>query len=1635
MAQSTEFQFVPPPEAPVFRPTHEEFSDPLAYINKIRPIAEQTGICKVVPPPDWIPPFAIDIENLKFTPRIQRLNELEAHTRVRLNFLDQIAKYWELQGSSLRIPLIDSRALDLYTLNEEVKRLGGMEAVTTNKLWCKLAQRMGFSTNKNGMGSLLKHHFERILRPYNVFRYDKTSAEASTSAPATSHDKPTTDAEDTATSTPQNADNTADSGDNKNNNGDASTGGSVAAGPSSAAKTEQKVELSAAVSDGDSSSGSGANSSGQNKVLKRLQFYGAGPKMPGFQEDAKVKPRPKKERYEFDPLARYVCHNCGRGDAEESLLLCDGCDDSYHTFCLRPPLPGIPQGDWRCPGCVAVEVDKPLEPFGFEQAQKEYTLFTFGEMADRFKTDYFNMPINMITCDMVEKEYWRIVSTLDEDVMVEYGADLHTMDHGSGFPTKDSKNLAAEDQHYVTDGWNLNNIAVLDNSVLGHIKVNISGMKVPWMYVGMCFSTFCWHTEDHWSYSINYMHWGEPKTWYGCSGRRADQFEDAMRASAPDLFSAQPDLLHQLVTTMNPNVLMAAGVPIFRTDQHAGEFIITFPRAYHAGFNQGFNLAEAVNFAPPDWMKMGRECVRHYSDLRRFCVFSHDELLCSLAVDSQRLSLLVAASTYHDMLTMVEQEKQARLTLLEKGVRKAEREPFELLPDDERQCDYCKTTCFLSALTCSCTKRLVCLRHQDKLCQCSPDQLVLRFRYTMRELPDMVRQLKNRVENFDQWIVKVKNGLLATGDDRLDVGEFKALLEQAENMNFPESELVQSLSAVVTEATKCSTVTKHLTEQKVRTRNRNQAETRFRLTVDELRMLGEHVQHLTCRIDGEKKLKLLVTQVVKFQERAVDLLKPELPPESSLIQQCLDTICHVDIELPEVVQLKQRLGQSVWMEKVESGLNGDGASMSIDEAERLLAESTELMPSPVLERARSELSQVLADARRIDERAQSALQSRPRMRLSELEQLVEKADQLAINLDNVSSLEEGVSKAKSWIKSVTELKAQKEKPPIEVVVSLLSRAKSLPVHLEDVQHLKSLVETANVWKERASKVFLRKNLNLTLLEVLSPRADMTVYRTRRRRRARPADSSGAASTDNNKQMAQLVEEYNTAERHEVELMQQMREENLQKRSSPGTFCLCRGPLSGYMLQCELCCDLFHLSCIPPGMKLGVDRQRVNVHELRSVHFFCPMCTRSRRPRLDSVLSLLVALQRGGVRVPEGVALQCLTERVMRWQDQARSIMSSEELSTALVRMANFSLPLDGNKDGHADSTDKDGSDRDADESSPHQSRNVVSAVSEHAYSFGALPGQESGAEVPGAQQRKPRKAPLQQRRGLSPPPPAPSGQLLTGSWLRRLQLLLLEADLMEVRLDEADELWRLVNAARPPVKLDYTAEGGLVLERPVSKSAQGVRRRRSLTGSPGSSGPETTTGAAAKRLKVKVKAAVQSGGVVEPDGSGARSAGRRGAMGGGARRPRKQQHQGLSADLASFISSDGEPEQPPEDCAANPCQQPSGTCINWIGCDRCEQWYHYLCVGLRKNYRVTEDMVYICPQCQVEKAKLCASKRGSSVGSPSSMPLTGTEPSCSPSAPLSSSNMTVGSLTPPAAVRVGLQSPRRAIKHEIPDDV
>lgn len=135
----------------------------------------------------------------------------------------------------------------------------------------------------------------------------------------------------------------------------------------------------------------------------------------------------------------------------------------------------------------------------------------------------------------------------------------------------------------------------------------------------------------------------------------------------------------------------------------------------------------------------------------------------------------------------------------------------------------------------------------------------------------------------------------------------------------------------------------------------------------------------------------------------------------------------------------------------------------------------------------------------------------------------------------------------------------------------------------------------------------------------------------------------------------VVAAFKAKEQKEVESIHSLRAANLAKmamadRIEEVKFCLCRKTASGFMLQCELCKDWFHGACVPlpktvSQKKMGLGWQ----NNSKDSKFLCPLCQRSRRPRLETILSLLVSLQKLPVRLPEGEALQCLTERAMSWQ--------------------------------------------------------------------------------------------------------------------------------------------------------------------------------------------------------------------------------------------------------------------------------------------------------------------------------------------------------------------------------------------------
>ncbi len=81
-----------------------------------------------------------------------------------------------------------------------------------------------------------------------------------------------------------------------------------------------------------------------------------------------------------------------------------------------------------------------------------------------------------------------------------------------------------------------------------------------------------------------------------------------------------------------------------------------------------------------------------------------------------------------------------------------------------------------------------------------------------------------------------------------DLAALKALLTEAEEQRFPDTELVLSLREAVDTAEKCTLVAQQLMSSKVRTRTRLQGEAKCRLTLEELQLFVQQLQKLPCKL-------------------------------------------------------------------------------------------------------------------------------------------------------------------------------------------------------------------------------------------------------------------------------------------------------------------------------------------------------------------------------------------------------------------------------------------------------------------------------------------------------------------------------------------------------------------------------------------------------------------------------------------------------------------------------------------------------------------------------------------------------------------------------------------------------------------
>jgi histone demethylase JARID1 len=639
--------------------------------------------------------------------------------------------------------------------------------------------------------------------------------------------------------------------------------------------------------------------------------------------------------------------------------------------CLDPPFTSKPDYDWNCHRCLVGDGQ-----FGFEEGGI-YSLKQFQEKAADFKEGYFanRLPYDPIhnchrpvTEDDVEREFWRLVASLEETVEVEYGADIHSTTHGSGFPTSERNPR----DPYSTDPWNLNILPLHPDSLFRHIKSDISGMTVPWLYVGMVFSTFCWHNEDHYAYSANYQHFGSTKTWYGIPAEDAEKFENAMREAVPELFETQPDLLFQLVTLLTPEQLKKAGVRVYALDQRAGQFVITFPQAYHAGFNHGFNLNEAVNFAPKDWEPYGEAGVERLQQFRRQPCFSHDELLWTAAEGHATGGVTIETAKWlapalermrdrelgHRQMFIDKHKEDGHICILTENVEGAGPRCHigqviddHDVPEEEYQCVHCKAYAYLSRFKCNKSGKVMCLLHAGNFecCELPEEQRyagndhTLHYRRTEKAIANIHQKVADKAALPEFWEDKVTKTLEEDATPSLKV--LRALLNEGERIPY-ELPSLPTLKAFVD---RCNEWVEEATSYIVRKQqNRRKSEKTWRKgskaaeaeeREKELRKVGnvmkllKDADNLGFDCPEITQLRERSEAITTFQHDAQLALENKGIRTTQFFEELLERGRSLNVDMPEIDKLDEVVQKNKWNDRARDALK----------ALLLLSEVTELI--------------------------------------------------------------------------------------------------------------------------------------------------------------------------------------------------------------------------------------------------------------------------------------------------------------------------------------------------------------------------------------------------------------------------------------------------------------------------------------------------------------------------------------------------------------------------------------------------------------------------------------------------------------------------------------------------------------------
>ncbi|KAL3879385.1 hypothetical protein ACJMK2_031683 [Sinanodonta woodiana] len=226
----------------------------------------------------------------------------------------------------------------------------------------------------------------------------------------------------------------------------------------------------------------------------------------------------------------------------------------------------------------------------FNVESKALTVAQFKKLANsaRYRTP------KHLDYEELERKYWKNI-TFPNPI---YGADM-------------SGSLTDTDQ----DIWIINRLGSILDYVGEDYGIKIEGVNTAYLYFGIWKTTSAWHTEDMDLYSINYLHFGAPKSWYAIPPQHGRHFEKLAQGFFPSSFKACPAFMRHKMYLVSQIILKKHAIPFNKVS-----IIVYHTRSWRVYdnfsiwlsfiYNHGFNCVKSTNFATERWIEYGKRCLQ-----------------------------------------------------------------------------------------------------------------------------------------------------------------------------------------------------------------------------------------------------------------------------------------------------------------------------------------------------------------------------------------------------------------------------------------------------------------------------------------------------------------------------------------------------------------------------------------------------------------------------------------------------------------------------------------------------------------------------------------------------------------------------------------------------------------------------------------------------------------------------------------------------------------------------------------------------------------------------------------------------------------------------------------------------------------